>query len=376
MTSREWTVVSRRTRENGQSSSRQGGSMTKGSFAENSNSFASLHNVDNDDINEIIDNRSKENGEIGSQEVIMRGVESSTKHTYASNNDQLQKNNRKDGKSQQAKGFVSHAMGVTGKGIIQNNEGSNERNEPLVFKAKANINRDTNSKSGKKLTTVEESNGSSNRTPQHLFTRVAGAISGGVDGRGYSGEPSSSRVGSNGGRLNGGDIRPNIGGGSTSTAGGGNRSAAPTDGFHATKSGALTKPSEFGWNRGEGEQNLKAHKAFQLQLESSSTKGVSKRREGRGKCHSKNWLEATRLEMILAPLVETPALVRGPKGLWRIEMDITTCLDLDVPLILTQASYLSIFFQLLTLWLPVGASRRNVGVWDMVVERMAKKLAP
>lgn len=65
--------------------------MTKGSFAETSNNFASLHNIDNDDINEIIDNRSKENGEIGSQEVIMRGVESSTKHTHASNNDQLQK---------------------------------------------------------------------------------------------------------------------------------------------------------------------------------------------------------------------------------------------------------------------------------------------
>ncbi|XP_026385175.1 uncharacterized protein LOC113280813 [Papaver somniferum] len=169
MTSKEWTLVSRRTQKNGQSSSRQGGSMTKGSFAETSNSFASLHNADDDDINEKIVNCRKENGEIGAQEVIMRGMKSSTKHIHASNNDQLQKNNRKDSKSIHVMGSVSHATGVTGKGIIQNNEGSNDRNETLVFKTKANINRDTNRKSGKKLATTEASNGASNRTPQHLF---------------------------------------------------------------------------------------------------------------------------------------------------------------------------------------------------------------
>lgn len=42
------------------------------------------------------------------------------------------------------------------------------------------------------------------------------------------------------------------------------------------------------------------------------------------------WKEATTLEVELAPIVETPALVRRPNDLLKFEMLFTTCLDPEV----------------------------------------------
>ncbi|KAI3948253.1 hypothetical protein MKX01_014852 [Papaver californicum] len=46
-------------------------------------------------------------------------------------------------------------------------------------------------------------------------------------------------------------------------------------------------------------------------------------------CVSKMWREVTIIEVVIPPMVETPALIRSPRGLWKFEMMFSTRLDLE-----------------------------------------------
>ncbi|KAI3975661.1 hypothetical protein MKX01_023087 [Papaver californicum] len=188
--------------------------------------------------------------------------------------------------------------------------------------------KDTSSPSHHKRT--DSLNGRSPASAQHIFSDLSAVLSGRIDAGRSPSEKCATGVRNNGKQSVLSDSGTDCTVRAVHTTDGGNHCATPGTSSIPSAIGPSTNKCEYPLSTAASANTIetsqippvKPVKFLQLHPHLGEFPSLE--------CATKTWREETILEVILAPLVETPALIRSPKGIWRVGMELTTRWDLDV----------------------------------------------
>ncbi|RZC77306.1 hypothetical protein C5167_001606, partial [Papaver somniferum] len=204
-----------------------------------------------------------------------------------------------------------------------------------------------------------QENGRKQPTDSNVFKSLSRAIGGAVEGRGFSSEASTGRTSGNAESSDRDNNRTNLKGGYQTATNGRHCSDEKSVESCITNSSTYTRADGLEFIFGQNPSNSDSIKNLTFKLDTHGPEEFLNHGKEELECVSRMWQESTTLEVELAPMVETPALVKSPSDILKFEMHFTTHLDAEM---LYQRQFKTRFNPLLELNKAAVARRMEMQV--------------